>query len=256
MESATQVKPEEKIAQAQPAQSSTQPDVANVASIADEAKPNIKSPENEPNWKIFREKREQERKERDAAQRLAAEERARADALKLALEAAINKPAQRQAQNEYEQDESEEDRLQKKIDAAVELRIEKERRKFNEEQQQREQEVLPQKLREAYPDFANVCSSENTDYLEYHYPEVTKAFGYMPEGFEKWSAVYKAIKRFIPNSDSRKDEAKAQKNMQKPGSLSAPGGAQGSATLGASRLDEQRKADNWARMQKTLKGLS
>ena len=131
-----------------------------------------------------------------------------------------------------------------------------ERKKDREEQQIKEQQELPTKIHHAFPDFNQVCSDENKDYLEYHYPEIAAMYNHVPNNFESWANLYKTIKRLVPNTDNRKDNAKMEKNMQKPGSISATGTAQGGNAMSAARLDEQRKADNWARMQRTLKGLS
>ena len=226
-----------------------------VAKAASEEAPPIKTEENQANWKAFRERRDQERKEREAAQKQAQEERARAEALKAALEAVTGQP-QRQAQQYEAQEESEDDRIQKKIDAAVEARLAKERARYEQEERERESKEAPERILQAFPDFKQVVSTENCDYLDYHYPELTAPFKYMPEGYEKWAAMYRAVKKFVPNPDSRKEQNRAERNLQKPGSLSTPGATTGGNAMPSARLDDAKKADNWARMQRTLKGLS
>jgi len=251
MQPQVEVKPEEKTVQVQ-----NQP-VEKV--VKEEASPDIKSEENKTNWAAVREQRAADRKAKEEANKRAEEKVKEVDALKAALEAIVNKPnTNRQFNEPYQEygEESEDDKMQRKIDAAVSQRLEQERRKDKEEQQVRDRQELPKKLQQAYPDFDRVVSDENKDYLEYHYPEVVAAFNHAPDSFETWSNVYKAIKRFVPNTDTRKDQAKMDKNLQKPGSISSTGTSQGGNTMSAARLDEQRKADNWARMQKTLKGLS
>jgi hypothetical protein len=256
--SEVQVKPQEKITQEQTAQSAVKP-VETVNKSVEEAKPPIKTEENEVNWRKFREDREIKRKEAEAAQKMAQEERARADALKAALEAITNKPSNdRQIRNQDHEysEETEDERIQKKIEAAVEARLAKERAHYQKEQAEREQQELPRKVQQAFPDFHQVCSAENEDYLDYHYPEVANAIRHMPEGFERMATVYKTIKKFVPNTDSKKEAARAQQNMQKPGSLSSPGVATGQSAMPPTRLDDARKAANWERMQRTLKGLT
>lgn len=247
MQPETQVKAEEKILQPQ---NIAQP-ISEVNKVEENA-PEIKSEENKNNWKAFREQRESERKAKEASDKMALEERARAEALKAALEAVTNKPQQQRYERDEVQEESEDERIQKKIDAA----LAKERVKFQQEQALREQQEFPQRIAQSFPDFNQICNTENLDYLEYHFPEIAVPFKHMPDGFEKWSSLYKAVKRFVPNTDSRKDQAKADKNMQKPGSLSAPSVAQGGNAMPGARLDEAKKAENWQRMQKVLKGLS
>lgn len=205
------------------------------------------------NWRKFRQVREQERKEKIAAERKAAEKEAEAAALKAAMDALLNKnqPSnQTQAQNAWgEEEETEDQRIQKKIDAALMAR----ERQYEEERRRKEQQEYPQKLAETYRDFNEVCSSENLDYLEYHYPELAKPFKYMPDGFDKWSSVYQAVKRFVPNTNTKGDHDKMHKNAIKPQSISVPAGRQ-TGDGAPSYLDDKRKADNWARMLRIMKG--
>ena len=111
-------------------------------------------------------------------------------------------------------------------------------------------------LTSEYKDFNQVCSTENLDYLDYHYPEVARAFKHAPDGFDKWSDIYKAVKRFVPNIDSRKDARKAENNFNKPQSGSSQNITQNQPGSGAHILTEDRKKANWERMQRSLKGLS
>ena len=220
------------------------PEVKNIQA---EPAPPIKTEENQANWKAFREQREADRKGREEADKRAQQKAEEAAALRAALEAITNKPNEPQ-----ERDESEETRLERRIQEII---LEREK-VFIAERQQQEFNQYPEKLRSVYTDFNKVCSEENIDYLEYHYPEITVPFKHMPEGFDKWSAIYKAIKRFIPNVDSQKDANKADRNLMKPSSMSIPGTSQGGNAMPAARLTEERKAENWARMERARKGLS
>lgn len=237
-----QNKQEDKNVQAQPPQ-------ANVEVKKEEAPP-IKSEENQANWKAFREQREADRKAKIEAERLAAQKAAEAEALKHAMEALIQKPSQGyQGQDGVE--ESDDERIQKKIEAA----LKKEREIIRQEQAERERQEAPQRIMQIHPDFNQVVSTENCDYIDYHYPEVTAAFKYMPDGIEKWSAMYRAIKRFVPNADNKRDAARAEKNMQKPGSVSNTAVGQ-TAPAGQHILSEDKRKANWERMQKAIKGVS
>lgn len=200
------------------------------------------------NWKKFREERALERKQKEAADKRAAEKEAEAQALKAAMDALLNKPTQSN-HNEYADDEDEDVKIQKKIDAALSVR----ERQLEEQRRQREHAEFPQRLASTYTDFNDVCSTENLDYLEFHYPEVANAFKHAPDGFDKWSSVYKAVKRFVPNTNSLKDQKKAEKNFNKPQSMAASGMTQTGDTA-PMQLDDKRRADNWARMQKVMKG--
>ncbi len=203
------------------------------------------------NWKKFREQREMERKQREQAEKVAAEKSKETEALKAALEAIVNKPSTNSthfSENQYE-NESEDEKIEKKVKHLLEQRD----RQYDEKRRQEEQAQLPQKLAQTYSDFTQVCNQENLDYLEYHYPEVARAFSQVPDSFQKWSDVYNSVKKFVPNLNSKKDQAKAEKNFNKPQSMTVPGVTQVGDTAPII-LDDKRRADNWARMQKVMKG--
>jgi len=220
-----------------------------------ESAPQIKSEENQANWKAFREQRETERKARIEAEARATQKAAEAEAMRAALEAITNKPSNDRQMNNYtseDNQETEEDRIDRRVREII-----KEREGLYEvERQKQEAAETPMRLKSAYSDFDKVCSAENLDYLEFHYPEVAMPFKYVPEGFDKWTAIYKAVKKFVPNTDSKVDAQRAEKNLSKPGSISAPGNSHGGNAMPSARLDESRKASNWERMQRTLKGLT
>lgn len=209
----------------------------------------------EVNWNKFKEARAIERKQAEEYQRRAQEKEAEAAALKAALEAIVNKPSQQSRhtnQDQYGEEENEDVRIQKKVDAALAVR----EKAAEAQRAQREAEEYPQRLVQAYSDFHQVTQASNLDYLDYHYPEISQAFQAMPDGFAKWSAIYKAVKRFIPNTESKKDSGKAENNLKKPQSISSGSISPTGEPMGANRLDEARKAANWARMEKVRKGLS
>lgn len=249
----TENKTEEKIEQAEIKKEPTNISVGTPGT-PEEKTPLIKSEENKANWKAFREQRESERKSAEEANRRAAEKAAEAEALRAALEALANKPtSNRHRDSHYEDDEeTEEQRIDKRVEAII-----KEREiKSEQERKVREHQELPFKLKQIYSDFDKVCNTENLDYLEYHHEEAAAALAALPDSIEKWSKIYKAIKKYVPNSDSKHDQLRAEKNLQKPGSISSPGNTHGGNAMPAARLDEARKSSNWERMQRTLKGLS
>jgi len=196
------------------------------------------------NWKKFRETREIERKQREDAEKRASEKEAEAQALKAAMESLLSKP-----EGKADDSEDEDARIQKKIDAIMSKR----EQQMQENMQMREMHEFPQKLKSAYSDFDSVCTTENLDYLEFHYPEVAAGFKHMPDGFDKWANIYKAVKRFIPNSDSVKDKARIEKNANKPQSMSVPGITQ-TGDGAPIQLDDKRREANWQRMQRVMKG--
>lgn len=225
-----------------------QPETVQVA-VA-EPTPQIKSEENQANWRAFREQREAERKARLESERLAAQKAQEADALKAALEALATKGSNNE---DYQtQTESEDERIDRRVREIIAER----EAKIEREMQEREKKEFPQRLQAAYKDFNQVVSTENLDYLDYHYPEISRAFNHMPDGFDKWASVYQAVKRFVPNTDSHKEAQRADRNLSKPGSVSSMGNSHGGNAMPSARLDEARKAANWERMQRTLRGVT
>ncbi len=207
--------------------------------------------QNEVNWRKFREQREIERKQKDEAERIANEERAKAEAMKAALDALLNKPTPQQSTYGYEE-ETEEQKIDKRVNALLAQR----EQEYERQRQEKERTEFPQKLNSTFQDFNQVCSTENLDYLEYHYPEVAQAYKQLPDSFDKWAGIYKALKRFVPNIDGRKEAAKADKNFNKPQSMGTPTTTQEGKNVLPNRISDEKKAENWKRMQAALKGLS
>jgi len=198
------------------------------------------------NWRRFREKRAVERKEKEAAERDVAKKAEEIAALKAAVEALANKPP---AVAMVHEDEDEDKRITRRVEEKI---AEVERRR-DEERSAREQREIPMRLVQAFPDFASVCTEENLDYLEYHYPEVADTFKRLPESYEKWQNLYRAVKRFVNNPNSKKDEKRAEKNLMKPQSISV-GGMTKTGDSPPTSVGEARKKENWSRMQKTMRG--
>jgi hypothetical protein len=210
----------------------------------------------DPNWRAFREARKQDRAQREAAENKTREKEAEVAALKAAMEAAFAKTP---VQPQYAQDpqgyheETEDERIEKKVQAALAQR----EVQYERERQQREAQEYPQRLAKTYGDFHQTIAQENLDYLDYHFPEVSIPLQRLPEGFDKWSDIYKAIKKFVPNgATSRKDSARADANFNKPKSMSTSGVTQPGEATTSARLTEEKRAANWERMQKILKGVS
>lgn len=219
---------------------------------------NAEETKEDPNWKAFREARKRDRAEREAAERKAAEKEAEIAALKAAMEAAFSKsaPTPQAYQNYYgieQPEESEDEKIEKKVNAILAAKEEQYRR----EQAERERIEYPTKLARDFPDFKHVCSQENLDYLDYHYPELSRPLQRLPEGYDKWSDIYHAVKKFIPNyGNVKKEVIRADINMQKPKSISSSLPSQtGDGPRQTWQEIEQRRAENWERMQRTLRGV-
>jgi hypothetical protein len=95
------------------------------------------------------------------------------------------------------------------------------------------------------------------DYLDYHYPEVSRPLQRLNEGYDKWHDIYHAVKKLIPNqANARQDSIRADLNRHKPKSMSSPAPSPtGESPREGWQETERRRAENWARMQQARKGV-
>lgn len=217
----------------------------------------------DPNWKAFREARKKDRIEKEAAERKAAEKEQEVAALKAAMEAAFSSksaPSPQAYQQYYgmnqgydQPEESEEQKIERKVNELL-AKKEDQYRKQRAEEEQRD---YPKRLVRDFPDFGQVCSQENLDYLDYHYPEISRPLQRLGDGYDKWHDTYHAVRKLIPNhSNARKEAARADINSMKPRSISSSGPSPGGEPVRAGWSEtEARRAENWARMQRTMKGV-
>ena len=221
------------------------------------------------NWKKFREGREADRKKReaDAAARQQAEQAAKEKdeqiaALQQAMTQAMSQ-GQTLTQDQQQQIIDELDPTDiptgAQVSSYVESTVQKILRKEIEKQQQEIQKQNEQQrlasLPKENPDFDQVCSTENLDYLEFHYPGVALAFNNMADSYDKWSNVYKTVKKLVPNYDASQQQARAEANAAKPQSMSVPGTSQTPDQAPNVNLSGQQRAEIWKRMQRKMKGL-
>lgn len=229
--------------------------------VETQAAPNTPETQEDPNWKAFREARKRDRLEREAAEARAAEKEKEVAALKAAMEAAFSAkqaPTPQAYQDYYgmnqQPEESEEQRIERKVNEL----LSKKEQEYQKQQAEYEQKTYPQRLLRDMPDFNQVCSQENLDYLDYHYPEISRPLQRLGEGYDKWHDTYHAVKKLIPNHSTAKKEAmRADINSNKPRSMSSSGPSP-TGTGGAQETwkeAEERRAANWQRMQRTLKGV-
>ncbi len=244
------------------AQQNVEPNVSqNKADIPDKNQqtPPPESPE-DPNWKAFREARKKDRAEKDAAERRASEKEQEVAALKAAMDAAFSAksaPSPQAYQQYYGMNEQPEENEEQRIERKVDELLAKKEEQYKKHQIEEEKRTYPQRLMKDFPDFGQVCSQENLDYLDYHYPEISRPLQRLGEGYDKWHDTYYAVKKLIPNHSSAKKEAtKADINNMKPRSISSTGPSPtGGRVVEGWQAIEAKKAENWARMQKIMKGV-
>ena len=214
----------------------------------------------DPNWRAFREARKKDRAEKEAAERKAAEKEAEVAALKTAMEAAFSNgpsPQSQQYQQYYGMNNEPEETEEQRLDRLVEQKLAKKEEQYRKQQEEQEQREYPRRLLRDMPDFNQVCSQENLDYLDYHYPEISRPLQRLGDGYDKWSDTYHAVKKLIPNqANAKKDAMRADINSNKPRSISSTGPSPtGGKVIEPQQETEARRAENWARMQRVMKGV-
>lgn len=224
---------------------------------------NDQSNPEDPNWKAFREARKRDRADKEVAERKAADKEAEVAALKAAMDAAFSaksSPSPQAYQQYYgmnqpydHTEEDEEQKIERKVNALLAKREEQYRKQAADE----ENREYPKRLMRDLPDFGQVCSQENLDYLDYHYPEVSRPLQRLGEGYDKWHDTYYAVKKLIPNhANAKKEAARADININKPRSMSSSGASPTGEPVREGFQDtEARRAANWQRMNRTMKGM-
>lgn len=92
---------------------------------------------------------------------------------------------------------------------------------------EREASTVDERLQLKYPDFAQVVTKENIDFLKENEPELAESLSYYPDPFKQGVAVYKLLKKAgvtegeVVSKPSTQEKEKAIKNSQKPVSVNA-----------------------------------
>ena len=216
----------------------------------------------DPNWRAFREARKRDRADKEAAERRASEKEQEVAALKAAMEAAFTKgsPSPQAYQQYYgmsQGNDQQEETEDQKIDRKVNELISRKEEQYRKEQAEFEKREYPNRIKRDYPDFSHVCSQENLDYLDFHYPEISRPLQRLADGYDKWSDTYHAVKKLIPNhSNAKKEALRAEINSQKPRSISSTGPSPtGEKPRETWQEMEAKRAENWARMERIRKGV-
>ena len=126
---------------------------------------------------------------------------------------------------------------------AVQEALEKDRREREEERKRQELKELPTRLRKELPNFQDVVSDKNIEYLREHKPYIYAALDATPDPYAQAKAVYDACEAFCPSPEVEKEKAAIVANSKRPGSLDAvaqPGGVQGDPRRWTSGEKERR----------------
>lgn len=239
---------------------------------APQATPEQETPE-QVNWRNFRAAKEARRKqdeeaakERDQlkaqAQRSAEEKLALQQALEAALSARGNTNAISQQQkddivqgldpNDIPTGGQVASYVQKAIQDGIAKALTEQKHLSYQEQEKKRIENLEKEI----PDFNQVLSKDNVDYLEYHYPSVFQAMKEQPESYQKYKGAYDTVKKLVPNLNNSQNNARAEINLAKPKSLSSPGVTGAAEKKAAWSMSEQERKENYDNMVKRIKGIA
>lgn len=119
-----------------------------------------------------------------------------------------------------------------------------------------------ERLQLKYPDFMQVVTQENIEYLKQNEPELASSLSYISDPYAQGAAAYKMLKKLGKVEDPQtvgqmnKDKEKAIKNSQKPVSVQAVSktSAIGNAQLFENGLTSELKNQLWKEMQQAMKG--
>lgn len=214
----------------------------------------------EINWRKFREARERDRQQKEAAERAAKEKEDQVAALTAAVDRMMSqKGGDRLTATEQQKilDDLSEDTfatggeikgyMEKNLPKVVEQILRKQEEQRQEEQRKREVQEMPRMLRQEHPDFDNVVNQENLDYLDYHYPEIAGALSALPESKDKWSSVYKAVSKLVP-SNGNNAAKRIDQNTQKPQAMAGSGSQVSTGAGPVGRMSEEQKRANYQRL--------
>jgi len=225
--------------------------------------------EQEINWKKFRESRAKERedaeRQKQELEKKVREEKERVEVMRMAIEALKEKPSTQEKDvvaqmiddldpEEFPTGSQVKKMMEREIKKAVNETIRAQEEERQRQQQEQERKSWPQRVQQEIPDFHKYVNHDNLEYLEFHYPEVATPYAAMPDSKEKWSLIYKAVKRFVPNAEgSSRDAKKIEQNLNKPQSLNTISKAERTDISVEPPSRAQREA-NWARMQAVIQG--
>ena len=121
---------------------------------------------------------------------------------------------------------------------------EKKYRQFREEDEKKRLEMerkrqlqeLPNKIKSEHPDFDNVVTKENVEYLKANKPHIAASLAATQDPYAQAKAAYDAIKAFCPNAQVYEEQQRMEKNASKPGSLEA---AKGTSPLAEAKMFER-----------------
>jgi len=226
--------------------------------------------EEQINWKRFREQQKKERAEKEEERRKREESERQTEQMRQIVEALSSQQSTPMTEQQKDdlvdilnlEDYTTGDQVakyvkkvvNKDVESVVEKVLTRMEQKRDQERKEQEKQELPTKLKRDFSDWDKVCNNDNFDYLTYHYPEVAALYSKQEDSYEKWSGLYRTMKKLIPNIDRQEEQAKMERNANRPRSASTPG-VSASTDRAPRVLTKERMEQNWERMKRQAKGL-
>lgn len=134
----------------------------------------------------------------------------------------------------------------KRAQLAVEKALEAERSR-------QAQEALPGRIKQEMPDFDQVVSKENVEYLKAQKPHLAQVLAATTDHYAQAKAAYDAIQAFCPSAQVSRDKKAVERNAHRPGSLDQTGPARVSDG-DPLRLTPSTRQQLWKEMQEYARG--
>lgn len=221
------------------------------------------------NWRKFREARAEERKQKEEAEREAAKSRQDKEALQSYVASLLESNGQTGQVSPAQQEQIAIELARDDIPTGEEVMrftseyVKKEvergvREAIAETSRAESKKTLPKQLKETMPDYWEVCTQENLDYLEYVAPALAQTLAQPFENPENLSynqmqAVYQAVTKLVPNAKASTIRKDPERDIKRPQSMS-------SAAASASRdnaphmISDALRQQRYKEMQEAARG--
>jgi len=227
----------------------------------------------EINWRKFRQKRNEDRKNAEEAHKtaeVAQNQSKQKDEQIAALTTAIDNMLEskgKQSMTQSEQDKMISDLVDEDIPTGGEVKgflkkfvpelikdvLNKNKEEERQRQSDRERKEMPNNLQKRHTDFKEIVHQENLDYLDYHYPDIAGALAHLPEGVEKWSSIYNTVKKLVPNV-GKGDARRLDQNSQKPQAMTSTSASPSEEKGHGKYLSPAEKSANYKRLIELSRG--
>lgn len=129
--------------------------------------------------------------------------------------------------------------------------LKREIRALKAELQQKEASTMEERIQMKFPDYNDVVSKDNIEYLKKTEPELAQSISSMQDPYKQAVAAYKLLKTINAGKEPTIEQKKAIQNSQKPVSANAvtKNSAIGNAHLFENGLSKDLKKQLWEEMQ-------